>query len=377
METIMKKVFACLGGIVLLALVLFFLGTQNRRSSTVVASQDQTVRKLARPIPTATAKPYLPEQSFRFPGRVKAARRAELSFQIAGQIEQLNILEGQQVKKGDLLAVLDRERHLYAVSAARASHQASQQDYQRASQLYGEKVISKAQFDTAQSVHDVARAQLDMKEKALADTRLVAPFDGLVARRYVESKEHEDNAEPVLLLQDVSGIEVEVQLPEQLVALGGTDVLDRLQVCFDANPRLGFAAQAMELSMESSQDTRTYALVIKLPSPAGMHILPGMTATVSGVVKVPGPDTAEKKSVVVPVEAVVFDPHADPYVWIIDPKAQKAQKRPVRIGSMHGKSIEVIEGIRADERVATAGLRSLNEEQPVRPMTAGKEGLEG
>ncbi len=373
----MKKIILSLGALALAAFALFFLNAGTRLFPERVSAQDQVGKNVVRPIPTARAIPYRPEQVVCFPGKVKAARRAALSFQIAGQIEQLNILEGQQVKKGDLLAGLDRKNYLYEVRAARAGYQAAEQDFNRASQLYREKVISRARFDTAQSAHDIARARLDIKEKALADTRLVAPFNGLVAKRYVEKKEHVNVGEPVLLLQDVSGIEVEVQLPEQLVARGGTDILSQLSVRFDADPETAFSATAMELSMESSRDTRTYALVIKLTSPSGMQLLPGMTATVTGTVRPSGPEATPSQTMLVPVQAVVFDPHARPYVWIVDPQTQKARKRPVGIGSMHGGSIEVTKGLKADELVATAGLHSLNEAQPVRPMKAGKEGLEG
>ncbi|CCK79082.1 efflux RND transporter periplasmic adaptor subunit [Desulfobacula toluolica] len=373
----MKKTIACIVALALPAFILLFPGTEDLLLSKIISVQNRAEKHIVQPIPTALAKPYLNAQNFRFPGKVKAARRAELSFQIAGQIEQLNILEGQQVKKGYLLASLEHKNHLYAVRAARAGYQASKLNFQRTSKLYKENVVSKAQFDTAQSVHDIARAELDMKEKALTDTRLITPFDGLVSKRYAERKEHVNKGEPVLLLQDVSGIEVEVQLPEQLVALGGTEILDQLNVCFDANPDLTFAAEAMELRMESSNDTRTYALIIKLPSPADMHILPGMTATVSGIVKQSAKTKAKNFSVLIPVEAVVFDPNADPYVWIVDPQTQKARKQQVVIGPMHGNSIEVTKGIRSDELVATAGLHSLDEEQRVRPMKAGKKGLEG
>ena len=373
----MKKVLLGLGTITVIVLVLFFLGTENRLLFKSVSARDLAEKNIVQPIPTALAKPYLPEQSFRFPGKVKAARRAELSFQIAGQIEQMSILEGQPVRKGELLASLDARHHLYAVRSAKARYQAAKQNFQRVSQLYREKVMSKAQFDAAQSAHDVARAELDIKEKNLADIRLVAPFDGLVAKRYVEKKEHVNKGEAVLLLQDVSGIEVEVQLPEQLVARGGIDILDQLNVRFDANAKRIFPARAMELSLESSRDTLTYALVIKLPSPAGMHILPGMTATVSGVIKPSGLTAAGNESVVVPVESVVFDPNAHPFVWIIDPETYAARKRPVRIGPMHGNSIEVTKGLSPGELVATAGLHTLDETQRVRPMKAGKKGLEG
>lgn len=373
----MKKVISSLAALAVLSFVLLFLGTGNRLFPTMVSAHDPVKKDVVQPIPTARAIIYESQQSFKFPGKVKAAKRAELSFQISGQIELLNILEGQKVKKGALLASLDRKNHLYSARAARARYQAAKQNFHRASRLYQEKVMSKAQFDTAQSAHDVAQAMLAIKEKALADTRLTAPFDGRISRRYVEKKEHVNKGEPVVLLQDVAGIEVEVQLPEQLVAQGGADILDQLNVRFDADPDVAFPARAMELRMESCPDTRTYALAIRLSSPVDMHILPGMTATVSGIVKQPEKVLSHHPSVLVPVEAVAFDANGTPYVWIVDPQAQKVRKQQVRIGPMHDNSIEVSKGINADELVATAGLHSLDDTQRVRPMKKGKKGLEG
>nr|WP_320193510.1 efflux RND transporter periplasmic adaptor subunit [uncultured Desulfobacter sp.] len=373
----MKKIILSLAALALLALVLFFIGIGNRLLPAQVSAKDPAKKEVVQPIPTARAIIYDPKQTFTFPGKVKAAKKAELSFQVPGQIELLNILEGQKVEKGALLAAIDKKNHLYAARAARARYQASKQDFHRASQLYQDKVISKAQFDTALAAHDVAKAELAIKEKALADSRLTAPFDGLVAKRYVEKKEHVDQGEPVLLLQDVSGIEVEVQLPEQLVARGGTDILDRLTVRFDADPEVTFPATAMELSMESSRDTRTYALVIKLPSPADMHILPGMTATVCGIIKQPENVLGRHSTLLIPVEAVAFDPSGKPYVWVVDTKSQKARKQHVQISSMHDAGIEVSNGIHADDLVAIAGLYTLTEIQRIRPMKQGKKGLEG
>jgi len=376
-ELIMKKIIPSLAALALLSLVLFFLGTGNRLFPTRVAAKDPAKEEVVQPIPTARAIIYKSKQSFKFPGKVKATKRAELSFQISGQIEKLNILEGQKVKKGELLASLDSKNHLYATRAARARYQAAKQDFHRASRLYEEKVMSKARFDTARAAHDVAQAQLDIKEETLAETRLVAPFDGLVAKRYVERKEHVNKGEAVLLLQDVVGIDVEVQLPEQLVARGGADILDQLTVRFDADPTVAFPARAMELRMESSRDTRTYALVIRLPAPAAMCILPGMTATVSGIVKQPEKTLARHSTVLIPVEAVAFDPGGKPYVWIVNPTAQKARKQHVQIGPMHDNSIEVSNGVKADDMVAIAGLHTLNETKKIRPMKKGKKGLEG
>ncbi len=373
----MKKTMSFSGAILLLPLALIVLYVWGIAAPNSFSAEDQASLEIIRPIPTAEAVQYLPKQSFRYPGKVKAAHRAALSFQVAGQIEKLNVLEGQQVKKGEILSQLDQKSLAYAVKAARAKFLASKQDYARASELFQEKVISKAQLDSAHSAFDIARAELDIQEKFLADSRLVAPFDGLIAKRYVERKEHVAKGKPVLLLQDIAGIEVEVQLPEQLVARGGTDVIDRLQVSFDACPDQVFAASAMELSMESSKDTGTYTLVITLPSPPDRKILPGMTATVTGSIISSADDITGKHAVLVPVEAVAFTPDSQAFVWVVDAQTERAQKRRVTVGAMHDNSIELTTGVQAKELVAVAGLNSLNEKQRVRPMKAGKQGLEG
>lgn len=145
----MKKAITFSLVMTLLVLVLLFPNTENRLLATTEFPQNPAGQDIARHTPTAMAKPL-----------------------------GLNILEGQQVEKGEVLASLDRKSFFFAVDAANAKFQASKLDYKQALQLYQEKVISKTQLDTATSVQDITCAELDIKIKTLAD---IISREGFVA----------------------------------------------------------------------------------------------------------------------------------------------------------------------------------------------------
>lgn len=377
MDTRIKRTIKLAGGSGLALLSLLALPCQQITAQAADTRPEGEQLETARPVPTARARLYSARKSFCFPGKVRAASQTELSFQIAGKIAELEVLEGQKVREGEILATLERKNRLLAVEAARANYLATKEDFQRAKQLYQEKVVSKARFDTAQSVHDVARAKLAMKEKDLADTRLLAPFDALIAKRFVERKEHVKKGEAVVLLLGGSGLEVEVELPETLVAKGALEILDGIEISFDADPGRKFAARPLELSLSSNAETRTYTLITGLSSPAEMQILPGMTATVTGFINEQRQKEVEAGAVLVPVEAIFFSPDTTAHVWVIDPISQRATKKMVEPGPMLGDEILIVKGLAKDELVAVAGLQSINEAMPIRPMKEDKKGLEG
>lgn len=67
----------------------------------------------------------------------------------------------------------------------------------------------------------MAKAEFEIRKKALEDTVIIAPYDGVIAKRYVENSEHVKKQTPILALKDISEIEIIIQVPERLMAQGG------------------------------------------------------------------------------------------------------------------------------------------------------------
>lgn len=335
--------------------------------------------KGVRPIPTAQVEAVLAKEFRRFPGSVRANRRVELKFSVEGRLQELNAQEGRSVRKGELLARLDQRDFRNQREVAKAKSAQAKRELQRFSRLREQKVVTLADYEDAKTAADVTRAELSIQEKALEDTALYAPFDGVVVKRHVERFEHVKAEQEILSLQDISRIEVVIQVPERVIARAGAAGLEQLQVRFDADPHKDrwFNASVREYGMESDSATRTYDVVVALPPPQDLKVFPGMTATVRAQLRQTMRADSGCRAVRVPVESLWAGAGGRSFVWVIAPDGGAPKKKQVRIAALSENNALLCDGPAPGEQVAVAGLRTLYEGQPVRPMRKGKEGLDG
>lgn len=331
----------------------------------------------ARPVPTAVAELVRDGHSRVFPGKVRANRRAELSFSVGGRLVELNAQEGVRVRRGQVLARLDQRDFLHERDSAKASFVQAERNLTKFRSLYAQRVVTETQFEDVRTAYDIALADLHIREKALADTLLRAPFDGVVVNRLIENFGHVKKDETVLSLQDISRMEVVIQVPERLIARDGTDGFSRLRVHFDADPEQGrwFDATVREYSVESDKVTRTYDVVVALTTPEDLQVFPGMTASVRAVVG--KGDVSTDATTRIPLEAVWNGVDGGSYVWVIAPGGGHPVKARVEIASLRGACAEIRSGLEPGMHVAVAGVHALSEEVLVRPLAAGEGGLDG
>ncbi len=112
--------------------------------------KEEAPREVVRPVKLTTVEAGGGEVRRTFPGKVRATRRVDLAFQVSGPLIELPVKEGEQVRKGRLLArILPRDFET-AVSRARAKALEAEQQYQRYRDLYIKKQVSKADFRQVQ-----------------------------------------------------------------------------------------------------------------------------------------------------------------------------------------------------------------------------------
>lgn len=332
---------------------------------------------IVRPIPTAEVKVLTAGYDRLFPGVVRADRRVKMAFSVAGLLETLNVEEGRDVRRGEVLAKLDPRDYRHALDVAKAKCEQAERVWNRFRRLLEQDVATPAECEDAETAYHVAEAELRIREKALADTTLLAPFDGVVAKRFVENHEHVEAKQHVLSLQDISRIEVVIQMPESMIARTANE-MKSVKVCFGEAQDQWFDATVCERAAESNIVTRTYDVAVALARPSGLDIFPGMTATVK--ISIENPEGASPSIEVltrIPVEALWAGPDGESYVWVIAPNGGKPEKRAVAARAMHADYVEVSRGLCPGERVAIAGLQALCEDLLVRPAVTGKEGLDG
>lgn len=308
-----------------------------------------------------------------FPGKVRAVRRVDLSFQVSGPLMERPVEEGRILKKGDLVARIRPRDFETELKQARARLVEAEQQFERYKDLFSRNQVSKADLDKYRSTRDVARAHAKGASDALNDTYLRAPFTGVVARCYVDNFEEVKAKQPIINLQDISELEILVDIPETLMAVEINTEKTVAYAEFPAAPGRKFQLKIKEFSTQADPATHTYQAVLVMPRPKDVNILPGMTADVIGTMQ--APDKEER--IKIPAIAVMGDPKGNGYVWVVDDR-MVAHKRPVTMGPMTGtRSILILDGLNVGEKIVVAGLTKLQDGVKVTLQTEKEKGVDG
>lgn len=311
--------------------------------------------------------------SMSLPGRVRAARRLELSFKVSGPLEKLPIDEGQVIKKGDLIAQILPRDFQTAINEAKANAVEAEQQYLRYKELYSKRQVSKADFDRYRASRDVARARLEDAKNALEDTTLVAPFDGVIAKRYVENFEKVREKQPIAFLQLIDQLEILIDVPELMMAQFRESRSVDVTAEFDAVPGEKYPLTVKEFSTDADPATQTYQVVLTMEQPSEANILPGMTSKVTALSN--EANITQDTVILIPAIAVSNDASNKNFVWLFDKENNTVIRKEVTIGELAGsKNIVIKEGLTGGEDIVIAGISSLKDGMKVRPWENQREG---
>lgn len=303
-------------------------------------------------------------EKLRFPGRVRAERRAELSFSVPGFVTEFSMYEGSRVKSGQVVARLDDGLFKSQLNAAQSEFDRAKTDLERYQRLWeSELAVARSEVDERLARLELARTQLETAKQNLADTVIRAPFDGVITRRRLETYANVQMNQPIADLQDLRSLEVVINVPERIVRTA--HARDVGQAVFEGQDAQPVPLRLKSYAAEADPQTQTYEIVLALGSPPpGLKLLPGMSATVLPFADTPSQDGA---ALVVPLTAIGADAGTERFVWIVGPEG-KVARRVVRTGDVRGGDVVITAGLEPGERVVVAGVSGLHEGMAVRPL---------
>jgi len=293
-----------------------------------------------------------PEQRLRLEAQVRAAEarlaNARIEFERSSRLVQT-----RAISRSDF-------------DLSETAYRVAQEDYNAARQLLEKGTIAREEDIEAQEAEvrglegRVVEANIQ-----LADTSLRAPYDGVIAQRFVEQNQNVTAKQPIVKFQDVDEIEIVVDVPETIMAadLSTADIVEILAT-FSGAPGIQFPAHIKEIAQRADPVTQTFQVRVAMKAPQGVNLLPGMTATVtltyhrSGVLG---------QRILVPIAASVKESSGEQVVWVVEPD-QTVRRRPVRIGEAEGGQIEIVDGLAPGDRIAVAGATFLREGMKVRDL---------
>lgn len=309
-----------------------------------------------------------------YAGEVRAREESPLSFRVGGNLVRRNVDAGSNVKRGDVLAVLDVADLSLQAQAAQAQLAAAEADLARArgdraryAKLVGEQMVSRSAYDAQDAAYKAAegqsraaRAQLDVARNQAGYSQLRAPRDGVIATRQAEAGQVVAAGQTVFTLAADDGREVLISLPESRIRdfVVGQPVLVEL---WNA-PGQHLPGTIREISPAADAQTRTYAARVNLTGEAAKAVELGQSARVY----VQENGTAAALSV--PLSAIQRGAKGATTVWMVDPQSGKVKSQPVQLGRYGETDVPVLGGLKAGDWVVGAGGHLLREGQPVTPV---------
>ncbi len=336
-----------------------------------------------------------------YTGRLAAVDEVEVRAQVSGYLESIHFKDGQIVKKGDLLFVIDPrpyqavlERSIAAEKQAEAGQALADANFKRTQELAKQKVVASQDLDDQRSKQlqaaaavQVAQAEMKAAQLNLDFTRITAPVSGRIDRHLVS----EGNL--------ISGGAATATLLTTIVSL------DPIYAYFEADEQAYLKYTRLDRSGER-RSSRDVANPVKLaladeegfPHQGRMNFVQNRvdvnTATIQGRAIFENPDllltpgqfvrlqllgSPPHQAVLIPDEAILSD-QSQKYVWVIGAD-NKSEYRKVKPGPLNGGLRVIREGLKPNERVVVLGLQSVHpgivvapEEKPIKDFVVGEAG---
>lgn len=305
-------------------------------------------------------------REFRFPAVVEALSSKDMVFQESGQIVKLNVREGDRIERGQVIAELDRRVYQNQLDAAQTQYETAKIEFERAQRLIAADAIAKSIFDQRESAFNVAVTGLDNAKKALEDTRLIAPFSGIIANTYVDELDAVTPASIIATIQTAGPAEAKVKIPARLVSqIKQIDPVETF-VTLDSDGSQQMPATIVGAIGLADERSQTFEVSFQFTPLDNMTVFPGMTGVVTSKLAFNN-EAGNIGKIFVPMGAVLSDASGQ-YVWLVDTNTYKVSRRNVVVGDLAGDTIAVNTGLRDGDIIIGAGGSYLQEGTKIRPL---------
>jgi membrane fusion protein (multidrug efflux system) len=290
-------------------------------------------------------------------GSIEAVEAVTVVSEIGGMVRALPFREGDPVEKGTLLARLDDDELAAALSRAEALRDQRHTAWERVKRVVDEQAGTPQDLDDAAAALKVAEADVALASARLAKTRIRAPFAGLVGPRDVSPGAYIRVGQPIATLTQLDEIEVVFSVPERFT--GQLQRGARVTITTPAYPGFEADGEITVVDPVLDADTRNARVIARVPNP-DRRFRPGMSANVSAVL------WKRDDALTIPSEAVFAQ--GDAFLAYVVGADSTVQPVPVELGVRLARSVEVLSGVSAGDRVVRAGHQKLYPGAKVSPI---------
>ena len=372
----MKKILMLIIPLTIIVVIATAFGLQDNNEENTITTSIQQVK-------TVKAKAVDYQTTVFASGLLASEEEMKLSFKTGGIIQKIYVNEGQHVKKGQLLAVLNlneinaqaqqaqigQQQAEINIENARLALKIAERDYRNAMGLYKDSVATLEQLENAELQKDNAQNQLEAAEAGLnynqkniqiADfnvnfSKIVAPANGIILKQEAEVNELVGSGTPVYIFGSKDKAQViRVNLTDKDII--NINFGDQAEIHFDAYLDHIFKGEVKEIASMADPYTGTFEVEVEV-LPEGKKLLSGFIGKVTIY-------TSQKDQLVeIPIDALVSANKKIGFIYTV--KNEKAIKTQVNIKNMDESNLLIQSGLEDGQEIVVAGASYLQDGEMV------------
>lgn len=293
-------------------------------------------------------------RNIRLTGSLEANRESDVAADASGRVAATFVERGGYVKRGALLARLDARSASIAAAQAKADAEAARADarfreteLERTEKLIAQKAVPQAELDRARSAKESAEqhassaeAKLALQAKSIGDASIRAPFDGIIAERWIDEGEYVRPDSKVVTLVDIDTLRLKLTVPE--AGVGAIKEGQHVAFTVASDPGASYEAEVRYIGPQLRQSSRDLVVEAVVDN-KGRKLKPGMFATA-------GVEAGQMTAVLVPAAAIKSE-GAVKHVFAL--VGQRLEERVIQAGDRVGDDIVVVTGVHGGDKVVS------------------------
>ena len=301
------------------------------------------------------------EHQLEVQANIKTRQNVLIYPEFAGRLIKLKVEEGQKVKKGTLLAIIEDAGLKDQLDQIKLQLDLTKTTFERTKRLWDQKIGSEMMYLEAQTRYKAARKQVSQIRQQLAKTKIYAPFSGVIDEIPARLGSNLiPGVTPVLRIVNLNSMFAESDVPENylLNVIKGSKAIVTI-------PTLNLVqkTEVNQIGNFISATNRTFRVEARLENPEGI-IKPNLNARLSII------DYYNPEAIMIPLRVIRENANGQPYVFILsNPEKDNGyttEKRMIVLGKSKEEMIEILEGVTIDELIADEGVSLLVSNQKVK-----------
>ncbi len=287
-----------------------------------------------------------------YSGTVEASQTIPLTFQSSGTVEQVLVQEGDAVRKGQLLAVVNKSDNQNIYNSALAMYEQAKDAYDRLKQVHEQGSLSEVKWVEMESKLKQAESQMQISKTNLDKCNLYAPTNGIVGKRNIEPGQSSISGFSPIELVKIETVSIKISVPENEIG----KIKKGLTATFtiSALDNKSFDGTITNVGVVADQFSRTYEVKITVNN-SDLEMKPGMVCDV--ILNT----NAERQLVVVPNSAVSKDNEGKSFVYLVSSDNKSVKKQIVEVGNYQSSGVAILSGLSSNQTIVVEGKEKLSD----------------